>query len=61
MLPLPYAVLWDKPKNRGVGSLSLLQRIAPTQESNRGLLPCRQIRYQLSYEGNPFRRLDIQI
>ena len=27
-----------KPKNTGVGSLSLLQRIFPTQESNRG--PC---------------------
>ena len=30
-----------KPKNSGVGSLSLLQRIFPTQESNRGLLHCR--------------------
>ena len=27
-----------KPKNTGVGSLSLLQRIFPTQESNWGLL-----------------------
>ena len=42
-----------KPKNTGVGSLSLLQRIFPTQESNRGLLHCRQILYQLSYEGSP--------
>ena len=32
-----------KPKNTGVGSLSLLQWIFPTQESNRGLLHCRQI------------------
>ena len=31
-----------KPKNTGVGSLSLLQRIFPTRESNRGLLHCRQ-------------------
>ena len=38
-----------KPKNTGVCSLSLLQRIFPTQESNRGLLHCRQILYQLSY------------
>ena len=38
-----------KPKNTGVGSLSLLQRIFPTQESNQGLLHCRQILYQLSY------------
>ena len=42
-----------KPKNIGVGSLSLLQRIFPTQESNRGLLHCRQILYQLSYQGSP--------
>ena len=42
-----------KPKNIGVGSLSLLQRIFPTQESNRGLLHCRQILYQLGYEGSP--------
>ena len=38
-----------KPKNTGVGSLSLLQGIFRTQESNRGLLHCRQILYQLSY------------
>ena len=31
------------PKNTGVGSLSLLQWIFPTQESNQGLLHCRQI------------------
>ena len=33
----------------GVGSLSLLQRIFPTQESNWNLLHCRRILYQLSY------------
>ena len=38
-----------KPKNTGVGSLSLLQGIFPTQEFNQGLLHCRQILYQLSY------------
>ena len=42
-----------KPKNTGVGSLSLLQRIFPTQESNWGLLHCRQILYQLSSQGSP--------
>ena len=42
-----------KPKNTRVSSLSLLQRIFLTQESNRGLLHCRQILYQLSYEGSP--------
>ena len=43
-----------KPKNTGVGSLSLLQQIFPTQESNRGLLHCRWILYQLSYQRSPF-------
>ena len=38
-----------KPKNTEVGSLSLLQGIFLTQESNRGLLHCTQILYQLSY------------
>ena len=38
-----------KPKTAGVGSLSLLQGFFPTQESNRGLLHCTQILYQLSY------------
>ena len=38
-------------QNTGVGSLSLLQGIFPTQESNWGLLHCRQILYQLSYGG----------
>ena len=42
-----------KPKNTGKGSLSLLQGIFPIQESNQGLLHCRQILYQLSYEGSP--------
>ena len=39
-----------KPKNTGMGSLSLLQGIFPTQESNGGLLHCRWILYQLSYQ-----------
>ena len=42
-----------KPKNTGVGSLSLLQGIFPTQESNWGLLHCRWVLYQLSYQGSP--------
>jgi len=42
-----------KPKNTRVGSLSLLQRIFPTQELNRGLLHGRWILYQLSYRGSP--------
>ena len=36
-----------------MGSLSLLQGIFLTQESNRGLLHCRQILYQLSCQGSP--------
>ena len=44
-----------KPKNTRVGSLSLLQGKFLTQESNQGLLHCRQIPYQLSYQGSPFR------
>ena len=38
-----------KPKNTGVGSLSLLQWIFPTHELNWGLLHCRWTLYQLSY------------
>ena len=40
-----------KPKNTGVGSLCLLQGIFLIQEVNQGLLHCRQILYQLSYQG----------
>ena len=42
-----------KPKNTGVGGVSVLQQIFPTQEWNWGLLHCRWILYQLSYEGSP--------
>ena len=41
-----------KPKNTGVGSPSLLLGIFPTQELNWGLLHCKWILYQLSYQGN---------
>ena len=40
-------------QNNGVGSLSLLQRIFPTQGSNPGLPHCRWILYQLSHKGSP--------
>ena len=43
-----------KPKNSGVGSLSLLQGIFLTPELNQGLLHCRWILYQLSYQGIPY-------
>ena len=45
---------WNSPgQNTGVGSLSLLQGIFPTQESNSGLLHCRRILYQMSHQGSP--------
>ena len=41
---------WNSPgQNTGVGSLSLLQGIFPTQGSNPGLPHCRWICYQLSH------------
>ena len=39
-------------KNTGVGNLSLLQGIFVTQELNQGLLHCRRILYQWSYQGS---------
>ena len=42
-----------KPKKTGVGSLSLLQGIFLTWGSTRGLLHCRWILYQLTYQGRP--------
>ena len=49
-----------KHKTTGVGSLSLLQGIFPTQESNWGLLHCRRILYQLSYEEKKVKRVILQ-
>ena len=44
---------WNSPgQNIGMGSLSLLQGVFPTQGSNPGLLHCRRILYQLCYEGS---------
>ena len=43
---------WNSP-GHGVGSLSLLQGILPTQESNPGLLNCRQVLYLMSYHESP--------
>ena len=45
---------WNSPgQNTGVGSLSLLQGIFPTQGWNPGLPHCRWILYQLSHKGSP--------
>ena len=53
---------WNSPgQNTGVGSLSLLQEIFPTQGLNPGLLHCRQILYQLSHRGSPRFSLNIRM
>ena len=42
---------WNSPgQNTGLGSLSLLQRIFPSQGSNPGPPICREILYQLSHK-----------
>ena len=47
---------WNSPgKGTGVGSHSLLQRFFLTQWLNPGLLHCRQILYNLSYQAIPVR------
>ena len=46
---------WNSPdQNTGVGSLSLLQGIFQTQESNWGLLHCRKILYNWTIERKGF-------
>ena len=53
--PLGSSVHGDSPgKNTEVGCHALLQGIFLTQESNQGLLHCRQILYQLSYQESPY-------
>ena len=51
----PYGLYspWNSGQNTGVGSLSLLQVIFPTQESHPGLQHCKWILYQLSHKGSP--------
>ena len=44
--PMAYTVHGIPGQSTGVGSLSLLQGIFPTQGLNSGLLHCRQILYQ---------------
>ena len=46
-----------KPKNTGEDSLSRLQGYFQTQESNCGLLHCRWILYQLSYQRSPYNSI----
>ena len=49
--PMDYTVHGILQQNTGVGSLSLLQRIFQTQESNPGLLNHRRLLYQ--HKGSP--------
>ena len=55
------AMEFSRPQS-GVGSLSLLQRVFPTQGLNPGLLHCRRILHQLRHQGSPTveRRLIIK-
>ena len=51
--PMDYSP-WNSPgQNTGVGILSFLQGIFPTQGSNLGLQYFRRILYQLSHKGSP--------
>ena len=50
-----------KPKNTGMVILSLLQGIFLSQESNQGLLHCRWILYQLSYQRSPSVYVDLKL
>ena len=51
----PYSP-WNSPgQNTGVGSLSFLQGIFPTQGLNPDLPHCRRILYQVSHQGSPER------
>ena len=49
---LPLSIEFSRQEYWSVGSHSLLQGIFPTQKLNQGLLHCRQLLYQLSYQGN---------
>ena len=51
----------ESPRITGVGSLSFLQWIFLTQELNQGLLHCRWILYQLSYQGSPYNNRNFPV
>ena len=62
--PIPdYTVCNSLGQNTGVGSLSFLQGIFPTQGSNSGLPHCRRILYLLSHQSSPkkaeHQRIDV--
>ena len=58
-----FLTIWatGKTKNIGLGSLSLLHGIFPTQKPNWVLLHCRWILYQLSYQGSQCALVNSQI
>ena len=51
----PYSPWISAAQNTGMGSLFLLQGIFLTKGSKPGLLHCRRILYQLSYQGSLWR------
>ena len=51
----------ESPRITGVGSLSFFQWIFLTQELNQGLLHCRWILYQLSYQGSPYNNRNFPV
>ena len=54
LLPHGLFIPWNSPgQDTGLGSLSLLHGIFPTQGLNQGLPHCRWILYQLSHKGSP--------
>ena len=59
--PLGSSVYGMLHKNTRVGCHALLQGIFLTQELNQSLLHCRQIIYQLSYQGNPWKVLSAAV
>ena len=54
---VPYSPRNCPGQNTGVGSLSLLQGIFPTQGSNPGVPHCSQILYQLNHRGSPYHTI----
>ena len=60
VFPLSCSALRSWSQNTRVDSLSLLQGIFLTQELNWGLLHCRWILYQLSYQGSRFWRVQVR-
>ena len=57
----PTVYPWNSPgQNTGVGSLSFLQGVFPTQGLNPGCPHCRRILYQLSHKGSPNECINIK-